>query len=254
MTVELIYDSDCPNVQKARTNLVRALAAAGREARWTEWDRGASESPTHVVGFGSPTILVNGKDVAGVSAGETSPSCRLYRNGTGGFDGVPSVGEIAAALRNSDAARVEALRTSSGWRSSSAAVPGVAFAFLPKLICPACWPAYAGLLSAIGLGFLLNRGYLFVLTATFLTFAVGALAFHARTQRGYGPFAVGLAAAVAVLVGKFGIESNPAMYLGIAGLVAASVWNAWPLGARIGCPACRTESSLEVNSSFQKET
>ena len=237
MTVELIYDSDCPNVQKARTNLVRALAAANREVRWTEWDRRAPESPTHVVGFGSPTILVNGKDVAGVGGGDTSPTCRLYRNGTGGFDGVPSVEEIAAALRNGDAATAEALRASPGWRNSWAAVPGIAFAFVPKLVCPACWPAYAGLLSSIGLGFLLNRGYLFVLTATFLTVAVGALAFHARTRRGYGPFAVGLAAGVAILVGKFGIESNPAMYVGIAGLLAASVWNAWPAGPKIRCLA-----------------
>jgi hypothetical protein len=30
------------------------------------------------------------------------------------------------------------------------AVPGMGVAFLPKLACPACWPAYAGLLSGQG--------------------------------------------------------------------------------------------------------
>lgn len=45
MTVELIYDRDCPNVERARANLVKALAVFGREARWSEWDRGALESP-----------------------------------------------------------------------------------------------------------------------------------------------------------------------------------------------------------------
>jgi mercuric ion transport protein len=58
MNVELIYDRDCPNVLDARANLVKALAASGREARWTEWDRSAPDSPSHVRGYGSPTILV----------------------------------------------------------------------------------------------------------------------------------------------------------------------------------------------------
>ena len=111
-------------------------------------------------------------------------------------------------------------------------MPGIAFAFLPKLACPACWPAYAGLLSSVGLGFLLDTTYLFPLTAAFLVLAVGALAFRARTRRGYGPFRVGLAAAAVVLVGKFIFESDAAMYGGIGLLVAASVWNAWPKGER----------------------
>lgn len=63
MSVELIYDRDCPNVLDARANLVKALAASGREARWTEWDRSAPDSPPHVKGYGSPTILVDRKDV-----------------------------------------------------------------------------------------------------------------------------------------------------------------------------------------------
>ncbi len=251
MIVELIYDKGCPNVERARANLVEALATAGREARWTEWDRGSPESPPRVLGFGSPTILVDGKDVAGETAGEGSPSCRLYRNGAGRFHGVPLAEEIVAALRTSSDRKAEVLSASPGWRSSLAAVPRIGVAFLPTLVCPACWPAYAGLLSALGLGFLLNRGYLIAVTATFLTLAVGALAFHARKRRGYGPFAVGLAAAVTVLVGKVGIESNLVMYGGIAGVVAVSAWNAWPAGARVSCRTCRPESSLGITHVFR---
>jgi hypothetical protein len=102
MNVELIYDRDCPNAETARTNLVRALAAANREAQWTEWDRSAPETPPHVKGYGSPTILVDGKDVAEEAAGRTGPSCRLYRNAANGFDRTPSLEQIAAALRVSD--------------------------------------------------------------------------------------------------------------------------------------------------------
>jgi mercuric ion transport protein len=241
-TVELIYDRDCPNVRQAHANLVEALAASGSEVRWTEWDRSAPESPPHVRGYGSPTVLVDGKDVAGATAGEARASCRLYGSE---FKGAPSVEQIAAALRGSGRSR--------GWKSSAAAVPGIAFSFLPKLICPACWPAYAGLLSLLGLGFLLKRDYLLPLTAGFLMIAVGALGFRARARWGYGPFVLGLAASVLVLAGKFGIDSNPAMYGGIAALVAASVWNAWPARSSVACPARKPDSSSGISPSLRKE-
>jgi mercuric ion transport protein len=248
MTVELIYDRDCPNVLSARANLVKAFAASDREARWIEWDRSVPDNPAHVRRYGSPTVLVDGKDVEGAGAGETSVSCRLYRNGAGRLNGAPSVGQIAAALSAGEGAASGAARRLGGWRSSLATMPGIAFAFLPNLVCPACWAAYAGLLSALGLGFLLGPDYLLPLTAALLTLAVGALALRARRLRRYGPLVVGLAAAIAVLAGKFAFDSETAMYGGIAGLVAASIWNTWPVRASgAGCPACVSESSSAVS-------
>lgn len=73
-------------------------------------------------------------------------------------------------------------------------------------------------------------------------------------RRGYGPFALGLMAAFAVLVGKFAVESNPAMYGGIAALVAASAWNAWPLRTSGRCPACEPGPPSKVTANLQKET
>jgi hypothetical protein len=40
------------------------------------------------------------------------------------------------------------------WKQNLLAVPGIGLSLLPKIACPACWPAYAGLLSSLGLGFL----------------------------------------------------------------------------------------------------
>ncbi len=60
------------------------------------------------------------------------------------------------------------------WKQNLYAAPGIGLSLLPKIACPACWPAYAGLLSSIGLGFLIpNRAYLLPLTAIFLAVAVG---------------------------------------------------------------------------------
>jgi uncharacterized membrane protein YjjP (DUF1212 family) len=107
-------------------------------------------------------------------------------------------------------------------------LPTVGFALLPKVACPACWPAYAGVLSSLGVGFLINDDYLLALTAGFLVFAVGVLAFRAKERRGYAPFLLGVLAGAVVLIGKFHYESDPAMYAGLGLLVAASLWNSWP--------------------------
>ena len=69
------------------------------------------------------------------------------------------------------------------WRRTAVVLPGIGVSLMPKLICPLCWPAYAGLLSAVGLGFLINARNLLVFTALFLMFAVTALAFRARRRR-----------------------------------------------------------------------
>ena len=111
-------------------------------------------------------------------------------------------------------------------------LPGIAFSLLPKLACPACWPAYAGLLSTLGLSFLLSTSYLLPLTGVFLLIAVAALAYRASTRRGYLPAVFGTLAAGVILVGKFQFESNLLMYAGLALLVLASIWNNWPAGAK----------------------
>ena len=49
--------------------------------------------------YGSPTILIDGRDVAGLAPGDEQPSCRIYDNGAGALDVVPSVERIADALR-----------------------------------------------------------------------------------------------------------------------------------------------------------
>ncbi len=109
------------------------------------------------------------------------------------------------------------------------ALPSVSVSLLPKLACPFCWPAYAGLLSSVGLGFLISTAYLLPLTAAFLVIALGAMAFRANTRHGYRPFLVGLLAATAVLFGKFRWESKPTVYGAVGLLVIASLWNAWSI-------------------------
>ncbi len=86
-TVELVYDYDCPNVSKARAQLLRAFAETGIPPRWSEWERADPASPDYVRGYGSPTILVDGKDVAGVAGSDSISCCRLYTGPSGEMPG-----------------------------------------------------------------------------------------------------------------------------------------------------------------------
>lgn len=90
----------------------------------------------------------------------------------------------------------------------------------------------------MGLGFVNYTPYLFPLTLFFLIVGVAVLGFRAGRRRGYGPLALGLTAAPIVLAGKFWFESNPAMFSGIALLLLASLWNAWPKRRTRTSPAC----------------
>jgi len=136
----------------------------------------------------------------------------------------------------------------SRWKQGLLALPGVGVSLLPKLACPLCWPAYAGLLSSVGLGFLISAAYLLPLTAGFLVIALGGLAFKANSRHGYGPFLLGLLAAAAVLLGKFRWESSPTKYGAVALLVIASLWNAWPIrGVPSQADTCDRCESGRVN-------
>src|SRR5207245_11529380 len=101
---------------------------------------------------------------------------------------------------------------SSRWRQALVAAPTIGVSILPKLACPACWPAYAGLLTSIGLGFLISVKYLLPLTAAFLVLALAAMLIRAKNhRRGYGPFVLAVFAVSGVLVGKFVWDSRIAV-------------------------------------------
>jgi hypothetical protein len=58
---------------------------------------------------------------------------------------------------------------------------------------------------------------------------------------------LGGVAAMTILVGKFWLDSDPALYGGVALLVGASLWNAWPKAAPALCPACISRTVQAIN-------
>ena len=233
--VVLIYDTECPNVEAARSNLRKAFEAVGQIPRWREFDRDSAETPAEWRAFGSPTILVNGRDVAESEPVAAGNSCRVYRSPEGQLVGIPSIDELASAL---------IVASSPGWRSSAVAVLPAMVALLPNVACPACWPAYAALLSSLGVGFLPTTPYLLPLTAAALVLPLTVLALRARRGQGISPLILGLVGALLLVLGRFAFDSRALFFSGALGLLAASLWNAWPKLMNLRrssagfCPAC----------------
>ena len=138
--------------------------------------------------------------------------------------------------------------TSATLKRTMGALPGVGVSLLPKLMCPACWPAYAGIVSALGLSFLISARHLLLLTAGFLGIALLTLGFRASRRNGFGPLGLGLLASLTILSGKFYFNVLQLTYAGVGLLVAASVWNSWPRPAA-KAPFCSACVPAEVGSS-----
>lgn len=224
MIVELVYESTCPNVRAARTRLLEAFQLVGLTPNWHEWDISRSDTPANVRHYGSPSIIVDGKDVCESSDRANGNSCRLYAT-QAGYECAPTVSKIASALYAAgDNSHGSTVTKSLGFAS----IPSIGVALLPKLTCPVCWPAYTALLSSIGVNFVNYTSVLLPVLAILLVVSLTTLAHRARQRRGFGPFWLGLCASLLILTGKFLLDKNSTIYVGSGLLVFASFWNIWP--------------------------
>ena len=106
--IELVYDPTCPNVDHARRAIHDALTRIAAPPLWHEWDRTDPTTPVALQLLGSPTVLVDGRDVARAEdwpvAGDAN-SCRIYRDDVGRISGAPSARQILDAIAASDPSR-----------------------------------------------------------------------------------------------------------------------------------------------------
>ena len=99
--VELLWWEGCPSTARALADLRAALSATGLDPdsvrmREIETDADAEEAAF----LGSPTILIDGADVAPIAAGEpVGLSCRVYRRRDGRISPTPDPDDVRDALR-----------------------------------------------------------------------------------------------------------------------------------------------------------
>ena len=101
--VDLVFDVDCPHIDHARELLRHALIAVGLRPGWREWLRDAPDTPDGLRCLGSPSIVIDGKDVTSDESRQAerpaAVSCRIYRH-VDGFRGVPPLDVVTRALMN----------------------------------------------------------------------------------------------------------------------------------------------------------
>ena len=101
MRIQLLHFEGCPNVDAARAAVRAALAEEKLDVAVEEIDVEDPAAPAWARGWGSPTILVDGQDVAGQQRSESS-SCRLY---AGGAPAVETIRARIASARSPEPAK-----------------------------------------------------------------------------------------------------------------------------------------------------
>ena len=106
-----------------------------------------------------------------------------------------------------------------------AILPGFLLAIAPK--CPFCWAAYMGALGSMGISVQIPyQPWLLPLLVGLLAVNLAALFLRARSRGRFGPFYLCLLGGAAIIGGKFLLDSSAAMALGVACILAGSVWSA----------------------------
>jgi hypothetical protein len=128
---------------------------------------------------------------------------------------------------------------------------GSAGALLAAMAAPCCFPFFAAIGTALGLGALQQyEGIILYIFQSFAALALLGLLLSFLRHRNIGPFLLGTFACVLVGYHFYRSFSLPALYGGLFALVAATVWNylltrkpnAPILESTITCPHCGQQS------------
>jgi hypothetical protein len=137
-----------------------------------------------------------------------------------------------------------AKRVQKGWWSVISTMPATAIALFPAAFCPACYPALAGLLSALGLGALVSDVVLKPLTVLFLLISLFSLAYQSRRTKRWGPLLVGSLGSIGIYLGLYVLPFRALKIASVVLLIGASIWNVVLTKTKTSgasCSACPTK-------------
>jgi hypothetical protein len=100
MTVELLWWEGCPSTPEALEQLRRILREEGVQTKIEVVEVSSDEQARRERFPGSPTIRIDGQDVAPHAEGEPfSLTCRVYHLRDGRVSGVPDPEDVRQAVR-----------------------------------------------------------------------------------------------------------------------------------------------------------
>lgn len=140
---------------------------------------------------------------------------------------------------------------------------GSAGALIAALVAPCCLPLFGAISGALGVTALgVSEPAVFYILQAFALLSLTGLTFAARRHHSLGPLLLGGASALALLLTFNTRLSAPVVYLGLAGLCAASILNYFllhgckseatgvTLHSVITCPNCghRSQETMPTNA------
>ena len=99
MKVRFLYSEDCPSHQEALQRLRSVLQAEGVEPDMEIVRVDTFEQAQRERYHGSPTIMIEGRDICPVEDTHFAPSCRAYVLEDGRISPLPSADVIRKAIR-----------------------------------------------------------------------------------------------------------------------------------------------------------
>ena len=104
-------------------------------------------------------------------------------------------------------------------------ISGILFAVAPK--CPLCWAGYISAFGSLGISIQIPyQPWLLPLMAGLLLVNLVALFLRARARGRYSAFCLCLVGGLLIVSGKLVLESTPVVLLGLASIIAGSLWSA----------------------------
>jgi hypothetical protein len=98
--IELLWWKGCPSTERALAELRTALQETGLSEAHIAMSEIGDEDLARERGFvGSPTVLVDGRDVAPAGDEEAGLNCRIYRLRNGKVSPTPDPQDLRDALR-----------------------------------------------------------------------------------------------------------------------------------------------------------
>jgi hypothetical protein len=98
MRITLQYFDGCPNWRVAEERLRAALTDAGAEGATLTLERVETHDQALHLGFrGSPTVLIDGRDLFADGRGDIGLACRVYATPQG-LQGAPTLDQLRAVL------------------------------------------------------------------------------------------------------------------------------------------------------------
>lgn len=214
MSIHLILHPDYSQSAALKSRLKDALESKGLLTDWQEFQAGDIDPENPQEAERINAILKEGKVLLEF-----------------GNDTLPEMHQLNEALGCGPACACDTAKSRKfQWKKTGTLAGSIllslGIALFPK--CPMCWAAYMSALGFAGLENLPYQGWMLPVMIALLGLNFYILLKSARKRNFYGPFIIGLSGGLFLLIGRFWLNWEAALYIGVIGIMAGSLWNALP--------------------------